>query len=54
MMTCLLTTLGRAGRENIWLSVRTHGPRYAWSRAKYFPVQSSQSVNKYIIVTFRR
>ena len=54
MITWSLTTLGRAGRENTWLSVRTHGPRYARSRAKYFPVQSSQSVNKYIIVTFTR
>ncbi len=27
----LLTELGRAGWENIWLSVRTHGPRYARS-----------------------
>ena len=54
MITWLLTTVGQDGSENIWLSVRTHGPRYARSRAKYFPVQSSQSVNKYIIVTFRR
>ena len=29
MIKCLLTELGRAGRENIWLSVRTHGPRCA-------------------------
>ena len=27
MIKCLLTERGRAGRENIWLSVRTHGPR---------------------------
>ena len=26
MIKCVLTELGRAGRENIWLSVRTHGP----------------------------
>ena len=39
MITWLLTTLGWAVREYIWLSVRTHGgPRYARSRAKYFPV----------------
>ena len=25
------TELGRAGPESIWLSVRTHGPRSAWS-----------------------
>ena len=31
MMKCLLTDLGRAGRENIWLSVRKHGPRCARS-----------------------
>ena len=44
MIKSLLTELGRAGRENIWLSVRTHGPR-----AKYFPVWPSHSVNKYIV-----
>ena len=31
MIKCLLTELGRAGRKNIWLSVRTHGPRCARS-----------------------
>ena len=31
MIKCLLTELGRAGRENIWLSVRTYGPRCARS-----------------------
>ena len=31
MIKCLLTELGRAGRKNIWLSVRTHGPRFARS-----------------------
>ena len=45
MIIWLLTTLGWAGRENIWLSVRTHGPRYARSRANCFPVQSSQSIS---------
>ena len=29
MIKCLLTELGRAGRENIWHSVMAHGPRYA-------------------------
>ena len=47
MIIWLLTTLGWAGRENIWLSVRTHGPRYARSRANCFPVQSSQSISTY-------
>ena len=28
---CLLTELGRAGRENIWPSVISHGPRCAQS-----------------------
>ena len=27
MIKCLLTELGRAGRENIWSSVMVHGPR---------------------------
>ena len=27
MIKCLLTELGWAGQENIWLLVRTHGPR---------------------------
>ena len=31
MMKCLLTELGRAGRENIWPSVTAHGPRCARS-----------------------
>ena len=29
MIKCLLTELGRAGRENIWPSVMAHGPRCA-------------------------
>ena len=29
MVKYLLTELGRAGRENIWLSGMTHGPRCA-------------------------
>jgi len=41
---CLLPELGRAGRENIWRSIRTPLPR-----AKYFPVRPSHSVNKYIL-----
>ena len=31
MIKCLLTELGRAGRENIWPSVMAHGLRCAWS-----------------------
>ena len=31
MIKCLLTELGRAGRENIWPSVIAHGPRCARS-----------------------
>ena len=36
---------GRAGRGNIWLSVRTHG-----AQARYFPVLPSHSVNTYIVI----
>ena len=54
MIKCLLTEQGRAGRENIWLSVRSYEPRCSWSvhpdlGAKYFPVRPSHSVNKYIL-----
>ena len=31
MIKCLLTELGRAGRENIWPPVMGHGPRCAQS-----------------------
>ena len=31
MIKCLLTELGRAGRENIWPSVMAHGSRCARS-----------------------
>ena len=31
MIKCLLTELGRAGRENIWPSVMAHGPPCARS-----------------------
>ena len=31
MIKCLLTELGRAGRENIWPSVMAHAPRCAQS-----------------------
>ena len=31
MIKCLLTGLGQAGHENIWLSVKAHGPYYAQS-----------------------
>ena len=53
MIKCLLTELGRAGRENIWPSVMAHGPRCARSvrhdlGPNIFP-WPSHSVNKYII-----
>ena len=53
MIKCLLTELGRAGRENIWLSVRTHGPRCARSvrpdlEPNIFPSgPSTQSISTY-------
>ena len=31
LIKCLLTELGRAGRENIWPEVLAHGPRCARS-----------------------
>ena len=31
MIKCLLTELGRAGRENIWLEVMAYGLSAAWS-----------------------
>ena len=31
MIKCLLTELGRAGRENIWPELMAHGPRCARS-----------------------
>ena len=47
MINSLLTEWDWAGLENIWLSVRMHGPQ-----AKYCPVRPSHSVNKYIIFFF--
>ena len=42
----LLAELGRAGRENICLSVRTHG-----SPAKYFPMRpTTQSISTYYVL----
>ena len=55
MIKCLLTEFGRAGQENIWLSVMTHATRGARSIRhdlepnQYFPVRSCHSVNKYIL-----
>lgn len=40
----LLTELGQARQENIWLSARTQRPK-----AKYLPIEPSHSVNKYIV-----
>ena len=44
---------GRAGRKNIWLSFMAHeaslrSVHTPWHWDKYFPVQPSHSVNKYI------
>ena len=36
IIKCLLTELGRAGRENIWHSVMVHGPRCARSVRQIF------------------
>ena len=48
MIKCSLTKLGRAGWENIWLSVMAYGPR-----AKYFPIRPPHFDNKYIILLIR-
>ena len=40
MIKSLLTEFGRAGRENIWLSVMKHGPRCARS----VPVVTSSQI----------
>ena len=45
MIKYLLTKLGRAGWENIWLSVMAHGPQ-----VKHFPIRPSHLVNKYILL----
>ena len=53
MIKCLLTELGRAGRENIWPSVMAHGPRCARSvrhdlGPNIFPSgPPTQSINTY-------
>ena len=44
MIKCSLTEFGRVRWEDIWLSVRTHGPR-----AIYFPFPPSHSVSKNIL-----
>ena len=36
MIKCLLTDLGRARQENIWLSVRTHGPNMFVLKITFF------------------
>ena len=58
MIKYVLTKLGRAGWENIWLSVMAHGPRCARSvrhdlEPNIFPIRPSRLVNKYIIRMFR-
>ena len=44
----LVTEFGRAGRKNIWLSLRL--VHTSWPRAIYFPIRSSYSVNEYILL----
>ena len=47
MIKCLLTELGRAGRENIWPLVMAYGPSCA--RSLRHDLRPSHSVNKYIL-----
>ena len=60
MIKCLLTELGRAGRENIWPSVMAHGPRCARSvrhdlGSNIFPSgPPTQSVSTYYIFSWSR
>ena len=56
MIKCLLTELGRTGRENIWPSVMAHGPRCAQSvrhdlGPNIFPSGPlTQSISKYYAI----
>ena len=56
MIKCLLTELGRTGRENIWPSVMAHGPRCARSvrhdlGPNIFPSGPlTQSISKYYAI----
>ena len=58
MIKCLLTELGRAGRENIWPSVMAHGPRCARSvrhdlGPNIFPSgPPTQSISTYSLLDF--
>ena len=47
IIKCLLTELGRAGRENIWPAVMAYGPSVARSVRHD---RASHSVNKYILI----
>lgn len=57
MIKCSLTVLGRAGRENIWLSFMTHEPRCAHSlfhdlEPNIFRFgHLTESVNKFILIS---
>ena len=57
IIKCLLTELGRAGRENIWHSVMAHRPCYARSvrhnlGPNIFPSSPpTQSISTYYIIT---
>ena len=48
MIKCLLTELGRAGRENIWPEVMAYGPSAA--RSVRHDRGPSHSVKKYILL----
>ena len=60
MIKCLLTELGRAGRENIWPSVMAHGPRCARSvrhdlGPNIFPSgPPTQSISTYYFLFFKQ
>ena len=60
VMKCLLTELGRAGRENIWPSVMAHGPRCARSvrhdlGPNIFPSgPPTQSISTYSLASLSR
>lgn len=52
---CLLTEIGRAGQENVWLEIMTlcsvcsvRSVRTSWTRVNYYRFRPSHSVNNYI------
>ena len=48
MIKCLLTELGWARQENIWLLVRTHGPRAKYLKSR-LALPCSQQVHFSVI-----